>query len=102
MDCCIREVRRGRGLLAVLIFLVLIAVIVVVLVAVNGGTNVSYRASIVSMQPTNSAEVNVSVQVTNTGSDAGTYTSLHRQREVSQRGLHGRGCSDGAPAAPEG
>jgi hypothetical protein len=64
--------RRGRGLLALLIFLVLIAVIVVVLVAVNGGTNVSYRASIVSMQPTNAAEVNVSVQVTNTGSDSGT------------------------------
>ena len=64
--------RRGRGLLAVLVVLILIAIIVVVLVVVNGGTNVSYRASIVSMQPTNSAEVNVSVQVTNTGSDSGT------------------------------
>ncbi len=64
--------RRGRGLLAVLIVLILIVVIVVVLIAVNGGTNVSYRASIASMQPTNAAEVNVSVQVTNTGSDSGT------------------------------
>jgi hypothetical protein len=64
--------RRGRGLLALLIVLILIVVIAVVLIAVNGGTNVSYRASIISMQPTNSAEVNVSVQVTNTGSDSGT------------------------------
>ena len=55
-----------------LIVVILIVVIVVVLIAVNGGTNVSYRASIISMQPTNSAEVNVSVQVTNTGSDSGT------------------------------
>ena len=49
--------RRGRGLLALLIVLILIVVIAVVLIAVNGGTNVSYRASIISMQPTNSAEV---------------------------------------------
>jgi hypothetical protein len=64
--------RRGRGLLAVLIVLVLIVVIVVVLIAVNGGTNVSYRASIVSMQAANPAEVSVSVRVTNTGQSSGT------------------------------
>jgi hypothetical protein len=63
---------RGRGLLALLIVVILIVVIVVVLIAVNGGTNVSYRASISNMQPTNAAEVTVSVQVTNTGSDSGT------------------------------
>jgi hypothetical protein len=64
--------RRGRGLLAILIVLILIAIIVVVLVIVNGGTNVSYRASIVGMQPINPAEVSVNVLVTNTGSDSGT------------------------------
>ncbi len=64
--------RRGSGLLAVLIALVVIVVIVVVLIAVNGGTNVSYRASIVSLQPINAAEVSVSVQVVNAGSDSGT------------------------------
>ena len=66
--------RRGHGLLAGLIVVIVIIVIVVVLVAVNGGTNVSYRASIVSMQPTNPAEVSVSVQVTNTGTGSGTPT----------------------------
>ena len=38
--------RRGRGLLGLLIILILIVVIAVVLIAVNGGTNVSYGASI--------------------------------------------------------
>ena len=64
--------RRGGGLLGVLIALVVIAIIVVVLVALNGGTNVSYRASIVGMQPLNNAAVDVGVRVTNTGSGSGT------------------------------
>jgi hypothetical protein len=58
--------------MAVLIGLIVIAVVVVVLVVLNGGTNVSYRASIVGMQPINPAAVSVSVQVTNTGSGSGT------------------------------
>ena len=66
--------RRGRGLLAVLVVLILIAIIVVVLVVVNGGTNVSYRASIVSMQPINPAEVSVSVQVTRSRHVCSSFT----------------------------
>jgi hypothetical protein len=58
--------------MAVFIGLIMIAVIVVVLVVLNGGTNVSYSASIASMQPINPAAVSVSVQVTNTGSSSGT------------------------------
>jgi len=58
--------------LALLVTLVVLALIVVLVIALNGGTNVSYRASIASVQPFSSTEVSVSVQVTNAGSGSGT------------------------------
>jgi predicted nucleic acid-binding Zn ribbon protein len=95
-----RRRRRGR-LLAVLITLVVIAVIVVVLVALNGGTNVSYRASIVSMQPVNSAAVKVGVQVTNTGSGSGTPACTVNAK--SPNGAYmGEGVLTAQQALPQG
>ena len=88
--------RRGRGLLAVLIVLVLIVVVVVVLIAINGGTNVSYRASIASMQPINAAEVHVGVQVTNTGSGSGTPACT-----VNVKSPNGAYTGEGVLTAPQ-
>ena len=64
--------RRRGGPPGLLITLVVIAVIAVVLVILNGGTNVSYNASITNVEPLNPSQVAVTVQVTNSGSSSGT------------------------------
>jgi len=64
--------RRRGGLLRFVALLIVLAVIAVILILLNGGTNVSYNASIASMQPLSASEVAVSVQVTNSGSSSGT------------------------------
>ena len=94
MEVVVPTRRPGRGLLAIRILLILMAVIVVVLVIVNGGTNVSYRASMANMKPINPAEVIVNVQVTNTGSDFGTPACT-----VYVRSPGGAYASDGVQTA---
>ena len=68
--------RRRGGVLALLVTLVVLALIVVLVIALNGGTNVSYRASIASVQPLSSTEVSVSTPACtiNLKSPNGAYT----------------------------
>jgi hypothetical protein len=93
--------RRRGGLLRVVALLVVLAVIAIVLLLLNGGTNVSYNASITSLVPLSTSEVAVSVQVANTGSSSGTPACTINVK--SPNGAYtGEGVVTASQALPKG